>query len=379
MSSLRAAVTAVCRSELLRTLNDRTSLFFALLLPVILIGMSAVLFGGDSAVTLAVVDPSGTVVAELEENPAVTVEVSTDTDELERDVQTGRADVGLIVTQDETGAVSARFLNDPSRAGTDPARFASRDALRQVAVFETTVTALEELRDLEREDAEAAAELVSDLAPVTVESTSVGTGQSESQDARSYSTLGNLVLFMFINSLAIGGQLVAARQLGVVRRSLAAPVSAADLAAGFVMARMAFALIQAGLIVVVGAVFFDVDWGDPVAVAAIVLVFAVVCSAAGLILGAFAKSPEQAPAIGVPVSIAFAMLGGCMWPLFIVPDLVRQVGHLTPHAWAVDGLVEVVFDGGSLGSVGVELAVLSVFALALGALAVVSLRRLTTS
>ena len=379
MNSLRAAVVAVCRSELLRTLNDRTALFFALLLPVILIGMSAVLFGGDAAVTLAVADASGTVVAELEENPAVTVVTYDDTAELERDVQTGRADAGLVVTQDENGAVAARFLNDPSRAGTDPARFASRDALRQVAAFETTVTALEDLRGLEREDAEAAAELVGDLAPVTVESTSVGTGQSEAQDARSYSSLGNLVLFMFINSLAIGGQLVAARQLGVIRRSLAAPVSAADLAAGFVAARMVFALIQAGLIIVVGAVFFDVEWGDPVAVSAVVLVFAIVCAAAGLILGALAKSPEQAPAIGVPVSIALAMLGGCMWPLFIVPDLIRRIGHLTPHAWAVDGLVEVVFDGGTIGAIGVELAVLSAFAVVLGGIAVLSLRRVTAA
>ena len=294
-------------------------------------------------------------------------------------MQTGRADAGLVVTQDENGAVAARFLNDPSRAGTDPARFASRDALRQVAVFETTVTALEDLRGLEREDAEAAAELVGDLAPVTVESTSVGTGKSEAQDARSYSSLGNLVLFMFINSLAIGGQLVAARQLGVIRRSLAAPVSAADLAAGFVAARMVFALIQAGLIIVVGAVFFDVEWGDPVAVSAVVLVFAIVCAAAGLILGALAKSPEQAPAIGVPVSIALAMLGGCMWPLFIVPDLIRRIGHLTPHAWAVDGLVEVVFDGGTIGAIGVELAVLSAFAVVLGGIAVLSLRRVTAA
>jgi ABC-2 type transport system permease protein len=377
VSSLRAAIAAVCRAELLRTLHDRTALFFALLLPVILIGMSAVLLGGDAAVDLAVVDPAGMVTAELEENAAVTVVRYVDADELERDVQTGRADAGLIVSQ-EDGGFSARFLNDPSRNGTDPARFASRDALREVAAFDTTVAALQELRDLEPEEAEAAAAQVQDLAPVTVESTVVGTGRSESQDARSYSSLGNLVLFMFINSLAIGGQLVAARQLGVIRRSLAAPISAPDLAAGFVVARMVFALLQATLILVVGAVFFDVDWGDPVAVACIVFVFAIVCATAGLILGTIAKSPEQAPAIGVPVSIAFAMLGGCMWPLFIVPDAVRQLGHVTPHAWAVDGLVEIVFDGGSVASIGVELAVLAGFALVLSVVAIGGLRRLTT-
>ena len=378
MSSTTAAVAAVSRSELLRTLHDRTALFFALVLPVVLIGMSAVLFGGDSGVDLAVVDPSGLVVVELEENPAVTVIRYDDADELERDVRTGRAAAGLVVTETDDGGLGGRFLNDPTRQGTDPARFASRDALRQVAAFDATVDALQELRGLDLEEAQAAATQVKDLPAITVESTQVGTEQTESQDARSYSSLGNLVLFMFINSMAIGGQLVAARQLGVIRRSLAAPVSAVDLAAGFVVARMVFALLQAGLILVVGAVFFDVDWGDPVAVVSFVFVFAVVCAAAGLILGTVAKSPEQAPAIGVPVSIAFAMLGGCMWPLFIVPDTVRRVGHLTPHAWAVDGLVEVVFDGGSVGSIGAELAVLAAFAVVLSLIAARSLRRLTT-
>ena len=378
MSSTGAAIAAVCRSELLRTLADRTALFFALLLPVILIGMSAVLFGADLAVDLAVVDASGVVVVELEENPAVTVIRYDNADELERDVRTGRAVAGLVVVEADDGGFSARFLNDPTRRGTDPARFAARDALRAVVAFDTTVSALQELRGLDLEEAEAAATQVKDLPAVTVESTEIGTGRSESQDARSYSSLGNLVLFMFINSMAIGGQLVAARQLGVIRRSLAAPISATDLAAGFVVARMAFALLQAALIVAVGAAFFDVDWGDPFAVAAIVFVFAIVCAAAGLILGALATSPDQAPAIGVPISIGFAMLGGCMWPLFIVPDTVRQIGHLTPHAWAVDGLVEVVFDGGSVGSIGVELAILAGFALVLSMGAVVSLRRLTS-
>lgn len=377
MISTGAAIAAVCRSELLRTLADRTALFFALLLPVILIGMSAVLFGADLAVDLAVVDASGVVVVELEENPAVTVIRYDDADELERDVRTGRAVAGLVVVEADDGGFSARFLNDPTRRGTDPARFAARDALRSVVAFDTTVSALQELRGMDLEEAEAAATQVKDLPAVTVESTEIGTGRSESQDARSYSSLGNLVLFMFINSMAIGGQLVAARQLGVIRRSLAAPISATDLAAGFVVARMAFALLQAALIVVVGAAFFDVHWGDPFAVVAIVFVFAIVCAAAGLILGALATSPDQAPAIGVPISIGFAMLGGCMWPLFIVPDTVRQIGHLTPHAWAVDGLVEVVFDGGTIGSIGVELAVLAGFALVLSLLAARSLRRVT--
>jgi ABC-2 type transport system permease protein len=27
------------------------------------------------------------------------------------------------------------------------------------------------------------------------------------------------------------------------------------------------------------------------------------------------------------------MLGGCIWPLRIVPSAVRTLGYATPHAW----------------------------------------------
>ncbi len=373
------AIAAVCRSELLRTARDRTALFFALLLPVILIGMSAIFAGGDTSVDLGVFDPAGEVSAELERSSAVTVIRYDRSDELERDVQTGRADAGLLVAEIEGVGYSGRLLIDPTRQATDPARFAARDAIRDVAAFDTTVQALRDLQDLDPDAAEAAAAGVIDITPVTVESTLVGSGQSESEDSRTYAVLGNLILFMFINSMAIGGQLVGARQLGVIRRSLAAPVSPVGLASGFIVARFVFALLQAGIILVVGAVLFDVEFGNPVAVGSIVVMFACISAAAGLILGTLAKTPDQAPAIGVPISIGFAMLGGCMWPLFIVPDVVRQVGHLTPHAWAVDGLVDVAFDGGSITSIGVELAVLTGFSVALGAIAARSLRGLTAS
>jgi ABC-2 type transport system permease protein len=52
--------------------------------------------------------------------------------------------------------------------------------------------------------------------------------------------------------------------------------------------------------------------------------------------GTVFRTSEQATAIGPAVGTAFGMLGGCMWPLEIVPQPVRLVGHATPHAWAVD-------------------------------------------
>jgi ABC-2 type transport system permease protein len=59
------------------------------------------------------------------------------------------------------------------------------------------------------------------------------------------------------------------------------------------------------------------------------------------------------------------MLGGCMWPLEIVPDAMRTAGHFVPHAWAIDAWTTVLSRGGDLFDIGRQVLVLLAFALGL--------------
>jgi ABC-2 type transport system permease protein len=94
-----------------------------------------------------------------------------------------------------------------------------------------------------------------------------------------------------------------------------------------------------------------------------------------MLSGTLFRTPEQAGAIGPAVGIAFGMLGGCMWPLEIVPPSVRALGHATPHAWAVDAWVEVLSRGGGLSQIAGYLGILALYAVVLLALASLRLRR----
>lgn len=98
--------------------------------------------------------------------------------------------------------------------------------------------------------------------------------------------------------------------------------------------RLVAALLQAGLIVIVGAVLF----------------------------GSLARTPQQVTALAPPTGIALGMLGGCMWPLEIVGPTMRAVGHVTAHAWAVDALLRVVGAGAGPSDVAVELLALALLA-----------------
>jgi ABC-2 type transport system permease protein len=73
--------------------------------------------------------------------------------------------------------------------------------------------------------------------------------------------------------------------------------------------------------------------------------------------------------IGVAVLIAnvFAALGGCWWPIEVVPPAVRQAGMVSPAYWAMDALHKLRFFQGDFAAVAPHLGIL------LGLAAVLSL------
>jgi ABC-2 type transport system permease protein len=191
----------------------------------------------------------------------------------------------------------------------------------------------------------------------------------------SYSAPTMLVLFVFISALAGGAAMIQTRQYGILSRALAAPTRPRDLVGGEALAYLSLTVGQAVLIVAIGAFLFGVEWGNPFAAAALIFVWALVGTGAGMLSGTLFRTPEQAGAIGPAVGIAFGMLGGCMWPLEIVPPTVRALGHVTPHAWAVDAWVEVLSRGGGLPQIAGYLGILALYAVALLTLASLRLRR----
>ncbi len=138
---------------------------------------------------------------------------------------------------------------------------------------------------------------------------------------------------------------------------------------------MALAVIQAVIIVAVGALAFGVDWGAPVAAVALLLLFALVGTGAGLLVGAAVSSEDTATSIAIPVGLVLAALGGCLVPSEVFPEFLQNVSRATPHYWALEGWKELMFDGAGLGDVAPQLVVLAGFAVVLVAASGLVLRR----
>ena len=383
---------ALTRATLLRTVRDRTALFFMVLLPVAIIVVIGVTVGGFDRFRVGLVTAPGPgpvareLAADLKAAPGLTVRTYGTAASARTAVRRSELDAVVVVPADLDTAVragrqvSVPALVEPSGSSGQAAvssvsavvaRHAARLQAARFAADETGTgfdTALTTAR---------AAERVS--APIAVRAETVNGTSEYLPLGYSYSTPTMLVLFVFINALAGGATIVETRRTGVYQRALAAPVAARALILGETLAQLVLALLQSVLIVGIGALAFDVHWGDPLAAGVLVTVWALVGTGAGVLAGALFRTPEQVSSIGPMVGIALGMLGGCMWPLALVPDWLRTAGHAAPQAWAVDAWTTLLSRGGGLTDVLRDIGVLAAFAVALLALATAALdRRLTT-
>ncbi len=379
---------AIMRISLLRIARDRTALFFMVLLPVLvilIIGASVRGFGtfrvgvvdlgagnaGRQLITalahapnIAVmsyttVEAADTAVARSEVNTAVVLPAGMDAA-----VRRGRnVQIGVIAEQTNTTQQAAATAVD--------AVIAKHGGTVQAAAFTTAQAGGSFDHNLA-----LASSLAPHVARVAVQSRQADASATVLPEGFSYSAPTMLVLFVFLNALAGGAAMIETRRLGMYERMAAAPVRARTIIAGETLTYATIALLQASLIIFVGAVVFGVSWGNPLAAVVLVVVWALVGAGAGMLAGTLFRTPEQATAIGPAVGIAFGMLGGCMWPLAVVSSTMRQVGHVTPHAWAVDAWTSLLSRGGTLSTIAGPLLILAGFACAFLTLATVRLRRI---
>jgi ABC-2 type transport system permease protein len=268
------------------------------------------------------------------------------------------------------------FVVDQTRPAPAPVRSAVAAVVARQAAEAKAAALAAETAGVPFDTALARARALAEgQARVRVEATTVGGREDALPAGFNYTAPANLVLFVFITSVAGAAGLIEARRLGVIRRLLATPTTAGTILAGEFLGRFAVAMLQALIIFAVGWLLFGVDWGDPPAALLLVVVFALVATGVGMLLGAVLRNAEQATSIGPPVGIALGMLGGCMWPLAIVPAPMRALGHLFPQAWAMDAFIALIARDAGLAGIARQLAVLAGFAAVLLALATWRLRR----
>jgi ABC-2 type transport system permease protein len=167
------------------------------------------------------------------------------------------------------------------------------------------------------------------------------------------------------------------RSSGTLERLLAMPMGKLDFLLGYAIAFGLVAAVQSALAVAVGVGLLDLDIRGPVWLLGVVAVVdAVLGTALGLFVSAFAQTEFQAVQFMPVVVIPQILLCGLLIPRDQLPEVLNAISDALPLSYAVDAMQELTRTTRT-GDVWADLAVVTAFVLGGLALGAATLRRRT--
>jgi ABC-2 type transport system permease protein len=385
------AALDIARVNLLRMLRDRTNLFFVFLLPLIIIIALGAMYGGFGSSRLGIVSvdagPLGDDLLALVEGGDLSVEIQQyeSAEELRTAVEDGNVTAGLVIPAGYDAALRAgedvelslvakpEDFGSALRQGIDAA-IAEQSAQIRAARVASDHAGSEFAAALERARATQAA-----LPGLEVSLTTAGTSVFPADAGPfAFGAQSQVILFMFLTSMTAATQLILTRELGVSKRMLSTRTPVRAILLGELLGRFSVAMMQGVFIVLVSSLLFGVVWGSLLGATLVVVLFALIGTGAALIIGVFARNPDQAGAIGVAAGMILGAIGGAMVPAELFQEPMTTLSRLTPHAWAIDALRDLSFRGAAVSDILLQLTVLAAMALALVVVGTWGLRRSLT-
>jgi ABC-2 type transport system permease protein len=381
---------AISGVALLRLLRDRSNIFFVFILPIGIIIIVGAQFGGGFNPSFGVVLEPGagelgeSLARSFEEREDITVVRYDSSASVVTAVERGTMQAAVVIPSgyDERirggETVEVGFFARPDGAAYQTiilAEVAEQSTLVRAALF-----AVEE-QDVTFDEAIVVAATVEpgvegvsvDMRTVGESVLPIGLGQFD------LGASSQLILFMYLTGLTGSAALIETRRLGVASRMLSTPTTAGTVVAGEGLGRFSVVMLQGLYILFATLLLFQVNWGDPVGAAAIMILFGAVAAGTAMLMGTLFRNDQQAAGVGVILGLGVAALGGCMIPIEFFSPTMQKVAHLTPHAWALDAFSILVRENGTIIDILPELAVLALFAVALITIASFRLRRAMTT
>ena len=185
-----------------------------------------------------------------------------------------------------------------------------------------------------------------------------------------YMAPGMALMFLMFTVSNGGRTLLVEKAHGTLPRLLVAPLSPAQVLLGKMFGVFLTGSAQMLILIVASTLLFQLKWGNPLAVLALVLACVVGAVGWGMLITALVKTPGQAASIGSAVMLIFGILGGSFFDISILPAWFRAASRITPNAWGLDGfgrlalgsgLAEIMPDIAGLLAMGVVLFGVSLF------------------
>lgn len=175
------------------------------------------------------------------------------------------------------------------------------------------------------------------------------------------SQMGFLVMSMLFMAGFSSSIMLEDKEKKVYYRVISGPLSVPRFMIENLLSFYAVCMIQIFLTFSFMRWFLGVDFGpDLLPMLMVSLIFSFTAVALGVAVNTLAKDMRQAGVFMSLLITPMCMLGGCWWPIEMMPDVLQRIGQFVPTTWIMQAYSKIIYGGGLLNAVN-EILVLSAF------------------
>jgi ABC-type Na+ efflux pump permease subunit len=151
------------------------------------------------------------------------------------------------------------------------------------------------------------------------------------------------VMFAFFLVLTVSWLFVSERRQGTLKRLRAAPLSRTQILLGKLLPCYFLSVIQGLSLLGSGRLVFGMNWGpEPAWLVPVVLATSLAAMGMALFVATLARTEAQVAIYGTLLVLVLGFISGCIVPRALMPEEIRQLSLITPHAWALDAYAQLL-------------------------------------
>lgn len=192
--------------------------------------------------------------------------------------------------------------------------------------------------------------------------------------AITFQSVGLLLMFILIGAGITSDIIIKEKRQRTYFRIFTAPVNSRIYIGGNILASFIIVLVQICLTILFLKVIFKVNlFVNPFILIFILACFGIVAISLSIAIVSFAKSSVQAGNLTNMIVIPTCMLGGCFWPIDIMPNTAKKIANFMPQKWVMEAVAKLQ-NGYTLKDVSLNIIIILSFALALFLIAMLRIK-----
>ena len=388
----------ITRKDLKIFFTDKRAIILSLLLPIGLITLFALAFGGvgaddeEEGTPIAVLyadedqtTSSKNIITELDAIPGI-VCIATDTQSAKNQIKSGDQIANIIIHKGYEDALN-NGTDIPIELQYDQSRAMEISVLQNLLV--SKISSVKGEKDAVKGVDRIMQNMFSNLPAQTQDSirnnlksglnkeneqeqlitmTSV-VGEEESNWGLIQAVAGTAIMMLLFSVRSIGSGMLEEKENGVLKKLLQSPITPFEILFGKMLTAVIVAIFQLSVMFVFSWLAFGLDiFMNLPALIIMILTTAIACSAFGVLLASIVRSKKQADSLSTIIILFMSAIGGSMIPLYIMPAFMQDAAVISVNYWSIQGFYDIFWR--ETGVAGVTQNAIVLIAITAGVLAI---------